>query len=191
MVSTIDVPNSDFSRLLHPYNATLITSRGRSGRANALAIAWIIPISLNPASLVFAIRPERHSYKLLEETGEFVVNIPSDNADLLKKLMITAKHFPPRVNELDEAGLTSIPSRKIRPPRIEECKAHFECKVDWMKDVGDHLLVVGNVVAVSIDGDCVTENDELIIDKLRPVHYLGKFYRTIFIGVGEIHDVER
>jgi flavin reductase (DIM6/NTAB) family NADH-FMN oxidoreductase RutF len=63
--------------------------------------------------------------------------------------------------------------------------------VDWIKDVSNHSLVVANVVAVSIDGDCITKDYELKIDKLRPVHYLGKFYKTIFVGVGEIHDVER
>jgi flavin reductase (DIM6/NTAB) family NADH-FMN oxidoreductase RutF len=110
---------------------------------------------------------------------------------MLKKIMITAKHFPPRVNELDKARLTSLPSRKIKPPRIKECKAHFECKVDWMKEIGGHSLVVGNVIAVSIDEDCITRNYELKINKLRPVHYLGKFYKTIFVGVGKIHDVEK
>jgi flavin reductase (DIM6/NTAB) family NADH-FMN oxidoreductase RutF len=141
--------------------------------------------------LAFSVNQKWHTRENVRETGEFVVNIPSDDSEMLKKLMITAKHFPPRVNELDEAGLTALPSKKIKPPRIGECKAHFECRVDWMREVANHSLVVGNVVAVSIDEDCITENYELIIDKLRCVHYLGKVYKDIFIGIGAKHRIER
>ena len=60
-----------------------------------------------------------------------------------------------------------------------------------MKEVGNHSIVVGNVAAVSIDEDSVTETYELKIDTLHRVHYLGKFCKTIFVGVGKMHDVER
>ncbi len=70
-----DVPLNEFSRLLHPFNATLITSQGKDGTANAMAIAWIMPMSLNPPMLVFAVKNDRHSYSLVEQTREFVVNI--------------------------------------------------------------------------------------------------------------------
>ena len=74
-MSERDVRLNEFSRLLHPLNATLITSQGKDGKANALAIAWIVPVSMNPPMLVFAVSKERHSYKLIEQTREFVVNI--------------------------------------------------------------------------------------------------------------------
>lgn len=75
-------------------------------------------------------------------------------------------------------------------PADHPAKAYFECEVAWMKEVGNHSIVVGNVAAVSIDEDSVTETYELKIDTLHRVHYLGKFCKTIFVGVGKMHDVE-
>ena len=72
----IDVDLEQYYRLLHPYNATLVSCTGKDGKPNVLAIAWIIPVSVNPPLLAMSIRPERHSHRLISETKEFVVNIP-------------------------------------------------------------------------------------------------------------------
>jgi flavin reductase (DIM6/NTAB) family NADH-FMN oxidoreductase RutF len=186
-----DVPEEkwDWVWALNPL--VVVTTTDREGFVNAAPYGMCMRVSHKPLMLAFSVNQKWHTRENVRQTGEFVVNIPSDDYEMLKKLMITAKHFPPRVNELDEAGLTALPSKKVKPPRIGECTAHFECRVDWMREVGNHSLVVGNVAAVSIDEDCITENYELIIDKLRSVHYLGKVYKNIFIGIGPKHRVER
>ena len=184
-----DVPEQNWDRVWALNPLVIITTSDSEGCANAAPYGMCMRVCHKPLKIAFSVNRKWDTCQNIKGTGEFVVNVPSDNVDMLKKIMITAKHFPPGVNELDKAGLTSLPSRIIEPPRIKECKAHFECKVDWMKDVGDHSLVVGNVVAVSIDGDCITRNYGLKINKLRPIHYLGKFYKTVFVGIGKIHDV--
>ncbi len=190
MMTKKDVPQQSWDKVWALNPLVIVTTSDSEGFVNAAPYGMCMRVCHKPLMLAFSVNQKWDTHKNIKDTGEFVVNVPSDNANMLKQIMITGKHFPPRVNELDKAGLTALPSRKIRPPRIKECKAHFECEVAWMKEVGNHSLVVGNVVAVSIDEDSVTENYELKIDTLRPVHYLGKFYKTIFVGVGEIHDVE-
>ena len=186
-----DVPQENWERVWALNPLVVVTTSDLGGFANAAPYGMCMRVCHKPLMIGFSVNRRWDTYRNVKETGEFVVNVPSDNDDMLKKVMIMARRFPPRVNELDKAGLTSLPSRKIRPPRIGECKSHFECKVDWIKEVGDHHLVVGNVVAVSIDEDCITEKYELIIDKLRPVHYMGKLYKAVFVGTGEVHNIEK
>jgi len=83
------------------------------------------------------------------ETGEFVINIPTEDiiAEVLKIAVLTEKIWPTGINEIKQAGLTPIPSEKVKPPRIKECIAHYECILDWHKD----SLIVGKVAAVSIN----------------------------------------
>ena len=73
----MSVLSNEFPFLLHPYNANLLTCKGKDGESNVMAVAWIIPVSTDPPLLAMSIRPQRHSYKLIMETKEFVVNIPT------------------------------------------------------------------------------------------------------------------
>lgn len=104
--------------------------------------------------VAFCCFPEHDTHRNIVETGEFVVNLPSE--EILEKIMVTAVDFPHNVNEIEKAGLTAIPSEKVKPPRIKECKFHMECKLKWRRD----NIIVGEVVAASADEDlieCSTE----------------------------------
>ena len=109
MMSEIDVPLNEFSRLLHPFNATLITCQGKDGTANALAIAWIMPVSLNPPMLVFAVKKDRHSYSLVEQTREFVVNIA--RFEMAHQVLYCGRKSGKDVNKFKETGLTAGKAR--------------------------------------------------------------------------------
>jgi flavin reductase (DIM6/NTAB) family NADH-FMN oxidoreductase RutF len=98
--------------------------------------------------------------------------------------------FPPGINELEKAGLTSIPSILVKPPRIVECKSHFECKVEWTKQWLHRLMVVGRVVAASVDEGCVDEQGYLVWEKLKPAHYCGHEYRSKFVASYQTMEVD-
>ena len=81
-----------------------------------------------------------------------MVNVPSQ--DLVEEVWICGDKYagnpiPKGTNELTIAGLTAIPAEKVKPPRIKECYGHIECRVNWIKDVGDHFLVLGDIVRAS------------------------------------------
>lgn len=100
---------------------------------------------------------KHHTSRNILDTQEFVVNIPTENivSKVLKAAIITAKPCPPGVNEIEKAGLTPIPSEKVKPPRIKECVAHYECILDWYK-AG---IFAGKVVAVSVDESLMEGED--------------------------------
>jgi len=78
-------------------------------------------------AVAFHCYPFHDTYENIVDNGEFVVNLPSE--EIAEKVTVTAVDFPHNVNEIDKAGLTAIPSEKVKPPRIAECKLHMECKM--------------------------------------------------------------
>jgi len=133
-----------------PQPITIVTTVDRDGRVNAALKSLVMYCSTQ--DIMFGCNVEHDTAKNVLETGEFVVNIPS--TDILKQIAVTAVPYPRGVNEIEEAGLTAIPSSKVRPPRIKECKAHAECKLIWHKRLGGNAIVfIGRVVALSVDED--------------------------------------
>jgi len=145
MMPATGVPLDEFSRLLHAFSATLVTCQGKNGPSNALAIAWIMPVSLNPPMLVFAIRKERYSYKLLEQAREFVVNIAG--FDLARQVLHCGRKSGKHVDKFKETGLTAGKAKRVDVPIINGCVAHVECRVAETIPKGDHVLVIGEVLA--------------------------------------------
>jgi len=141
--------NDNVLRLLGFNPVTLITTLGKDGSVNAAPHGWVTMVDYNPPQLLFSVNRSHDTYRNILETNEFVVNIPS--ADMIKEIWVTQKHFPYGTNELKEANLTALPSEKVKPPRIRECKAHIECKVSWTKVIGSTCLVLGSIEAISID----------------------------------------
>ena len=110
-------------------------------------------------------RPDVHSftcgagkdtYNNIHATGEFTVNVVPFEQTMLDKTLVCGLPFNAGENELAKAGLTPLPARKLKPPRIAECHSHFECKVEWTRQWVHRLMVCGRVEAVSIDADCIT-----------------------------------
>ncbi len=87
------------------------------------------------------------------ETGEFVVNFVEWN--LLEKVKLTGKDFPPSVSELELAGLTPEPSKKVKPPRVKESPASFECKFVKHMELYEYDVIFGEVVFLVIRRELV------------------------------------
>jgi len=134
----------------------LITTVNREGKQNAAVKTNFMTVS-SMRAYAFCCRPEHHTYRNVLETGEFVVNVPTDDIvnKVIKVAKMTVNPCPPGVNEIEGAGLTPILSEEVRPPRIEECVAHYECLLDWHKDT----VIFGKVVAVSVDKDFLEGTD--------------------------------
>lgn len=147
-----DVVTEDIPYLLHPYQATLVTTLGKDGKPNVMAVAWIIPVSVNPPYLAMTLRPQRHSYKLLTETQEFVVNIPDFN--LAEQVVFCGRRSGRDHNKFKETRLTPMKARKIATPIIKECIAHLECKLEKVIEIKDHILCIGKVIVAYASNKC-------------------------------------
>ncbi|HDI01915.1 MAG TPA: flavin reductase family protein [Candidatus Bathyarchaeota archaeon] len=162
---------SAFYRLLHPRPAVLVTCVDREGRPNAIAVSWITPVAREPPTIAICVAKKRYSHGLIAETGEFVVNIPSDE-------LVEAVHFCGTVSGRDvedkiaKAGLTARPAKVVRAPIIEECPAHIECRVVQVVDCGSHDIFIGQVVAAYADPGAF-EGGFWKLEAVRPLLHAG------------------
>jgi flavin reductase (DIM6/NTAB) family NADH-FMN oxidoreductase RutF len=112
----------------------LLVSRGEEGLPNVMAIGWgTIGIIWRRPIFIVLVRPSRYTYELIEETGEFTVNIVTPQ---LKEVVQYCGTVSGRDhNKFKEKKLTAIPSKKLKTPIIKECILHFECQVVYKNDL--------------------------------------------------------
>jgi flavin reductase (DIM6/NTAB) family NADH-FMN oxidoreductase RutF len=130
----------------------LLVGRGREGLPNVMAIGWgTMGIIWKKPIFVVLVRPSRHTYKLIEETGEFTVNIAPPE---LKEVVNYCGTVSGRDHDkFREKGLTAIPSEKIKTPIIKECILHFECRVVYKSDLIPSELEKAIIPASYPEGD--------------------------------------
>jgi len=156
----------------------LITTVNKEGTPNAAVKTNFMTVG-SMTRYAFHCSPSHHTYQNIMETREFVINVPTDNiaSEVLKAAIITEKPCPSGFNEIERAGLTPIPSEKVRPPRVKECVAHYECVLDWYKDG----IIVGKVVAVSVDKSLMIRTDDrkvLVVGGGRAPNFYGVVSET-------------
>lgn len=146
-----------------PQPVVLVTTTDLDGNVNCAPKNWVTHAGAR--HFAFVCSTEHDTYMNAQSTREFVVNVPG--AELVPKLHALARRGAASwEDELRRAGLTKVPSTKVRPPRVAECRAHLECKVTLLhrtstKDdlggekAGADVLVLGEVVAASADAEVV------------------------------------
>jgi flavin reductase (DIM6/NTAB) family NADH-FMN oxidoreductase RutF len=165
------IPASRFSRLIHPMPAFLVTCAGKDGQPNAIAIAWLMPVSINPPLLALAIRPQRYSYELLQENPAFVVNAMAYEQAV--DVLFCGRYTGRNVDKFATANLTPVDAQAVNAPAIAEALAHIECEVEAEYEAGDHIIVVGRVVAASANEEALTEDGYRDIIATPPLLHLG------------------
>lgn len=145
-----------------------VTTMDADGVLNAAPYSFFNAMSGSPPVVCFGIggrRPAdaKDTGNNIRATGQFVVNLVS--YDTAEAMNVCAIDFPPEVDELHQAGLTTIPSERVRPPRIAESPVSMECERLVLVDVGiDRTVVMGTVVAMHVRDDCVLDAAKCYID---------------------------
>jgi len=168
-VKKVDVELSQAYRLLHPEHTILLTCKDKKGNANIITLAWSMPVSVEPPLLALSIRPTRHSYKMINETKEFVINIPT--MDIVKETLFCGRRSGKQHDKFKETGLTPSPAKTVKPPIIKECVAHLECKLRRKITAGDHIIIVGEIVTAYVNEGVFDKIYDL--NKVKPVYHMG------------------
>lgn len=147
----------------------LLATQGRDGTANAMTIGWgTLGIIWGRPVFVVLVRPSRHTWRLLEENGDFTVNVPPP--ELRKAVGFCGSRSGRDHDKFLATGLTPLPSQRVAAPIIEECPVAYECRTIHknrvapealapavMKDCyrsGDfHTLYYGQILGVLADPD--------------------------------------
>ena len=163
----MDVRPEEYMRIIPPPPVVLVSTL-YGGVRNVAPFGMNMPISSNPPLYAVGVRATRDTYKNILDVEEFVVAVPGP--ELVRQIDVTATSFPREVSEFEKAGLTPVRSRVVKPFRVKECQSNLECRLEWVKEAGDHFIVVGRVVAASIqDGFAADALSRLAID---PVYHV-------------------
>ena len=136
--------------------------------ANVAPYGMVMPVSFEPPLMVFGIKEERDTYKNIRDTEEFVAAYPTpEMAEAVEK---TAAALPREESEFAHAGLTAVKSRAVRPYSVGECPVNIECKLEWAKEAGDHYVVVGRAVSVTVSDELAAADLSRLA--LRPLYHL-------------------
>jgi flavin reductase (DIM6/NTAB) family NADH-FMN oxidoreductase RutF len=161
----------EFWKVMSPRLTVLVTTMDRQGRADVAPFSFVSPISFDPPLLMVSIGTNKHSYWNIMQKKEFVVNIPTEK--LLEKIWTAGEKWDPKVSKIERAGLKTEKSERVGPPRLSECVAHIECYVEDAKQHGDHVIVIGKVVALNFKEGVVDEKGRLRVAQARPPLHVG------------------
>jgi len=179
----LDQPPKYWDRLFAPSSClAVITTVDAQGRVNAASYGTCTRVNHEPVYIAFTANIGADNANNVLATGEFVANLPRFERRALEQARIVGLPFAPGVSEIEKAGLTALPAVLVKPPRILECPRHFECEVEWTKEWSQRLMVVGKVVAASVDADCVDAEGYILWDKVRSAHYCGAPYGGQFVA---------
>ena len=135
--------------MLYPLPVVMVSLADRDGRPNIITLAWVGTVCTNPPMVSISVRPERYSYPILKETGEFVINLTT------KELAFATDYCGVKsgrdVDKFKEMGLTPIPASEVKAPMIKESPVNIECKVRQILPLGSHDMFLADVVAVHAD----------------------------------------
>ena len=174
---TVNVDMSSAYRLLYPMHTVLVSCVGKAGKPNIITLAWVMPTSIAPPLVAISVAPKRHSHRLIEETKEFVVNIPT--MEILKETFYCGRTSGRDHDKFKETALTPLPAKKVKPPIIKECVAHLECKLYSKQATGDHTIFVGEIIEAYADKQ-VLKDGEYNLEKARMIfHLCGSNFATI------------
>ncbi len=171
-----------------PRPIAFVSTISKDGIRNLAPFSFFNGVCSNPPTIMFA--PARRSYigetkdtlNNIRNTEEFVVNIVSE--DFAEQMVACSTDFDPEVDEFDVSGLTPVPSKIVAPPRVEESRVNFECRLNQIVDIGDGsagsgFVVIGTVVLFHVD-DSIYENGRINLEKLKPIGRLaGSSYSRI------------
>ena len=147
----------------------LVTSVDEKGTPNIVTLAWAGVVCSDPPTIGLGIRPNRHSHGLIEQSKEFVVNIPS--LSILKETDYCGRVSGRDHNKFEETKLTPEPASKVKAPLIKECPVNLECVLEQTVKVGSHDLFLGRVVAVHVEQALLDANGHIDYAKAQPFVY--------------------
>ncbi|MDK2809135.1 MAG: hypothetical protein PWP24_1872 [Clostridiales bacterium] len=135
--------------MLYPLPAVMVSCKEGENPPNIITVAWTGTVCTNPAMVYISVRPERYSYPIIKNSGEFVINLTTKK--LAKATDFCGVRSGREVDKFQKLGLTPIPGEKVKAPYIEECPVNIECRVENILELGSHHMILAAVVGVHVD----------------------------------------
>lgn len=169
--------------MLYPVPAVMVSCQRPGEKPNMVTIAWAGTVCSDPAMVSISIRPERHSYDIIKETGEFVINLTT------KELTYATDYCGVKsgrdVDKFSQMHLTPTVSQTVKAPGIAESPVNIECKVKDIIKLGSHDMFLAEVTAVVVDESLLDETGKFHLNDAGLVAYSHGEYFELGEKIGK------
>ncbi len=156
------------STILAPVPAVVVTC-GSVEKPNAITIAWTGIINSNPPKTYISVRPERFSYDLIKESGDFVINLTTKH--IVKETDYLGVRSGRNEDKLKNLGLTVSPANEVSSPILDASPISIECKVTDVVPLGSHDMFVADIVCVNVADELIDESGRICLEKAGLIAY--------------------
>lgn len=160
----------------------VLVSCGTPEHPNVLTIAWTGIVNTMPPITYISVRPERYSYDLIKNSGEFVINLPTE--ELVPAIDFCGVKSGRDLDKIAACGLHTEPGETVQAPLILESPIHLECKVRQVLPLGSHDMFLADITAVRVDEDYVDANGRLCMERCHLAAYIHGTYYSIGQALG-------
>ena len=168
--------------MIYPLPAVLVTCTDGNGNDNVLTIAWTGTVCTDPALAYISVRKERHSYEMIKNTGEFVINLTTE--DLIYATDYCGVRSGKDEDKFKACNLTKESAKDVKAPLIKESPVNIECRVREATDYGTHTMFLADVLNVHADEKYMDETGKFCLEKANPICYSHGTYFTIGQKIG-------
>ncbi|MBD5525431.1 MAG: flavin reductase family protein [Lachnospiraceae bacterium] len=168
--------------MLYPLPAVLVSVADRAGRSNVFTVAWTGTICSDPPMVSISVRPERYSYHMIEETGEYVINLTTES--LAYATDYCGVKSGRDVDKWKEMGLTQIRGGHVQAPMVAESPVNIECRVTQKLELGSHHMFLAEVLAVHVDEQYMDETGRFLLNDAKPLVYSHGRYLVVGKEIG-------
>ena len=167
---------------LYPLPVVMV-SCGTMEKANIITVAWTGIINTDPAMVYISVRPTRHSYNIIKESGEFVINLTTK--DLTYATDWCGVRTGAQFDKFKEMHLTKEKAKFVKCPMIKESPVSVECKVKEIKELGSHHMFVAEVLGINADEKYIDEKGAFDISKCDLITYANGKYFSLGKKIGK------
>ena len=166
--------------LIAPVPPAMITcGSDEAGNANIITVAWTGITNTQPPKTYISVRPSRHSYDLIKQSGEFAINLTTE--ELVKHADWCGVYTGAKVDKFARCSLTKEAANEISCPLIAESPLSLECRVTDIIPLGSHDMFLADIVAVDVDERLIDKDGKLRLDKA----HLAAFAHGEYFALGD------
>lgn len=168
--------------MLYPLPAVLVSVADRAGNTNLFTVAWTGTVCSDPPMLSISVRPERYSHHMIEETGEFVVNLTTEA--LAYATDYCGVKSGRDGDKWSAVRLTPLAAARVRAPMVKESPVNIECRVTQKLALGSHDMFLAEVLAVHADEQYLDETGRFCLNDAKPLVYSHGRYLSVGREIG-------
>lgn len=167
--------------LLAPVPAVIV-SCGSMEHPNALTVAWTGIVNTKPAMTYISLQKSRYSYELIDQTGEFVINLVPQS--MVKAADFCGVRSGRDMDKFAHCGFTPQQMTRVGAPGIEQSPINVECRVSKRIELGSHEMFLSDIVGVHVDEDLIDESGKLHIERADLTAYAHGAYYALSSRIG-------